>query len=141
MNRRRRQVLTELPLGLAGAAFARQQTPPRTPARLLSQLPPNVQTLRWTPDHRDLVYTFGGAAPKHRIASGTHIVSWTEDCFDGAVKTARELPSKVMSPRPDNPQTGPFFVEGAEPGDTVAVHLLKLEPARDYAVSSVAPGF
>lgn len=141
MNRRRRQMLTELPLGLAGAAFARQQTPPRTPARLLSQLPPNVQTLRWTPDHRDLVYTFGGAAPKHRIASGTHIITWTEDCFDGTVRTAVDLPSKVMPPGHDNPQTGPFFVEGAEPGDTIAIHLLKLEPARDFAVSSFAPQF
>jgi acetamidase/formamidase len=28
-----------------------------------------------------------------------------------------------------------------EPGDTVAVHVLKLEPARDYAVSSFFPGF
>jgi acetamidase/formamidase len=87
------------------------------------------------------VYTFGGAAPKHRIAPGTHIISWTEDCFDGAVKTASDLPSKVMSPGHDNPQTGPFYIEGAEPGDTVAVHLLKLEPARSYAVSCAGPGF
>jgi len=87
------------------------------------------------------VYTFGGAAPKHRIVSGTRIVSWTEDCFDGFVKTASDLPSKVMPAGHDNPQTGPFYVESAEPGDTIAVHLLKLEPARDYAVSSFGPGF
>ena len=41
----------------------------------------------------------------------------------------------------DNPQTGPFYIEGAEPGDTVAVHILKLEPARSYGVSSFSPGF
>jgi acetamidase/formamidase len=97
--------------------------------------------LRWIPEHRDLVFTFGGAAPKHRIASGTRIVSWTEDCFDGAVKTARDLPSQVMIAGHDNPQTGPFHVEGAEAGDTVAVHLLKLEPARNYGVSAFGPGF
>jgi acetamidase/formamidase len=68
-------------------------------------------------------------------------VSWTEDCFDGMVKTAADLPSRVMPPGHDNPQTGPFHVEGAEAGDTVAVHLLKLEPARTYAVSSFGPGF
>jgi acetamidase/formamidase len=34
-----------------------------------------------------------------------------------------------------NPQTGPFFVMGAEAGDTLAVHLLKLKPNRDYADS------
>jgi len=34
-----------------------------------------------------------------------------------------------------NPQTGPFFVMGAEAGDTLAVHLLKLKLNRDYADS------
>jgi acetamidase/formamidase len=111
------------------------------PAPLLAAVPANAPTLTWTPQHTDLVYTFGGAAPKHRIQSGTRIVSWTEDCFDGAVKTAADLPSKVMAPGHDNPQTGPFFIEGAQPGDTVAVHLVKVEPARDYAVSSFFPGF
>jgi acetamidase/formamidase len=110
-------------------------------APLLPQIPANAPTLRWTPAHGDLVYTFGGAAPKHRIAPGTRIITWTEDCFDGAVKTARDLPSKAMAPGHDNPQTGPFFVDGAETGDTIAVHLLRLEPAREYAVSSFAPGF
>ncbi len=34
-----------------------------------------------------------------------------------------------------NPQTGPFFVAGANPGDTLVVHILKLRPNRDYADS------
>jgi len=127
----RRQFL-QLPVVLAGAAV---QSP------LLREIPAGAPTLRWTPEHRDLVYTFGGAAPKHHIASGTRIVTWTEDCFDGAVKTAADLPSKVMPPGHDNPQTGPFYIDGAEPGDTIAIHILRLEPARDYAVSSFAPGF
>ena len=46
-----------------------------------------------------------------------------------------------MTPGHDNPQTGPFFIEGAEPGDTVAIHLIKVQPARPYAVSSFGPGF
>jgi len=29
-----------------------------------------------------------------------------------------------------NPQTGPFFVEGAEPGDSLAVHFDRLRPSR-----------
>ena len=33
---------------------------------------------------------------------------------------------------PGNPQTGPFHVEGAEPGDTLAVHLDRLTPNRQY---------
>jgi amidase len=34
-----------------------------------------------------------------------------------------------------NPQTGPFFVAGAVPGDTLAVHLKRLRLNRDYADS------
>lgn len=111
------------------------------PAPLLANVPSNAPVLNYTPKHDELVYTFGGAAPKHHIKSGTRIVAWTEDCFDGAVKTAKDLPSKVMTAGHDNPQTGPFFIDGAEPGDTIAIHILKLEPARDYAVSSFGPGF
>jgi len=164
---RRRAFLTRIPLGVASlvaacrargddvesAAARTTSTPAPTaaggltgvgaarPSPLLHEIPATAPTLRWVPEHRDLVFTFGGAAPKHRIVPGTRIVSWTEDCFDGSVKTANDLPSQVMPAGHDNPQTGPFYVEGAEPGDTIAVHLLKLEPARSYGVSSFAPGF
>jgi acetamidase/formamidase len=97
--------------------------------------------LRYVPEHSELVYTFGGAKPARRIQPGTRIVSWTEDCFDGAVKTTADLPSKVVLPGHDNPQTGPFFVEGAEPGDTLAIRILRLEPARPWAISAFFTGF
>jgi amidase len=34
-----------------------------------------------------------------------------------------------------NPQTGPFFVQSAIPGDTLVVHLTRLRLNRDYALS------
>lgn len=34
-----------------------------------------------------------------------------------------------------NPQTGPFFIATAEPGDTLAVKILRLRPNRNYADS------
>ena len=34
-----------------------------------------------------------------------------------------------------NPQTGPFYIDGAEPGDTLVVHLKKVRLNRDYADS------
>jgi acetamidase/formamidase len=97
--------------------------------------------LVYRPAHEELKYTFGGAAPARRIKPGTRIVSWTEDCYDGAVTKPGQLPTKVQTPGHDNPQTGPFYVEGAEPGDTLAIHIEKLEPARDYGISSSFPGF
>jgi acetamidase/formamidase len=160
----RRQFLVHAPLGVAGvvsacrngspADDAAANSPPTsapvtqagavagaTTQPLLEKIPLGAPVLQWTPKHEELVYTFGGATPRQRIKSGTRIITWTEDCFDGAVKTAADLPSKKMPPGHDNPQTGPFHIEGAEPGDTVAVHILKLEPARGYGVSSFGPGF
>ncbi len=98
-------------------------------------------TLRYVPKHDELKYTFGGVAPTHHIAPGTRIISWTEDCYDGAVTQPGQLPSKVQPAGHDNPQTGPFYVDGAQPGDTLAIHIEKLEPARAYGISSQFPGF
>src|SRR5438128_1708560 len=97
--------------------------------------------LNYIPKHEELKYTFGGVAPTHHVKPGTRIVSWTEDCYDGAVTRPDQLPTKVIPPGHDNPQTGPFFIDGAEPGDTIAIHINKLEPARDHGISSFFPGF
>ena len=37
-----------------------------------------------------------------------------------------------------NPETGPFFVETAWPGDTLVVHFTRIRLNRDYAVSDDA---
>jgi acetamidase/formamidase len=97
--------------------------------------------LTYRPAHEELKYTFGGATPTHRIKPGTRIVSWTEDCFDGALTKPGQKPSEVLVPGHDNPQTGPFYVEGAEPGDTLVIRIEKLEPARDRGFSVAFPGF
>jgi len=97
--------------------------------------------LSYVPKHDELKYTFGGVAPTHHIKPGTRIVSWTEDCYDGAVTKPDQLPTKMIPPGHDNPQTGPFFIDGAEAGDTIAIHINKLEPARDHGISSFFPGF
>lgn len=34
-----------------------------------------------------------------------------------------------------NPETGPFYVETAAPGDTLVVHLARIRPNRDWALS------
>ena len=97
--------------------------------------------LHYIPKHEELKYTFGGVAPTHHIKPGTRIVSWSEDCYDGAVTRPDQLPTKVIPPGHDNPQTGPFYVDGAEPGDTLVIRINKLEPARDHGISSFFPGF
>ena len=110
-------------------------------ALLLAAAVAGKPVLRYIPKHEELKYTFGGAAPTHHIQPGTRIIAWTEDCYDGAVTRRDQLPSKVIPAGHDNPQTGPFYVDGAERGDTIAIHIEKLEPARDYGISSSFPGF
>jgi acetamidase/formamidase len=98
-------------------------------------------TVSFHPRHEELTYTFGGNAPVKHVAPGARIVASTEDCYDGALKTPADLPSKAMPPGHDNPQTGPFYVDGAEPGDVLAVKILRLAPARDHGISATFPGF
>lgn len=98
-------------------------------------------TLHYRPRHEDLKYTFGGVDPVLTIKPGTRIITWTEDCYDGALKTPGQSLSKVLVPGHDNPQTGPFYVDGAQPGDTLAIHIEKLEPAGDHGISAFFPGF
>jgi acetamidase/formamidase len=88
-----------------------------------------------------LVYTFGGAAPVAEIRPGTVLSTWTRDCFAGRVGSTADLVSEVCDPRYLNPQTGPFHVSGAEPGDTLAVHFLSIEPREARGFSSTVPFF
>ena len=98
-----------------------------------------VARLEATPD--TVSYTFGGGSPALRVQPGTVVELTTEDCFGGRVRSAADLPSRVCEFPYLNPVTGPIHVEGAEPGDTLAVHLVDIAPARDWAVSATFPHF
>jgi acetamidase/formamidase len=100
---------------------------------------PVVRAFR--PEAADFVWTFGGAPPLARIAPGTVLELFTEDCFAGRVRGVNDLVSEVCEFPYVNPQTGPFYVDGAQPGDTLAVHFVSIEPARDWGVSTTVPLF
>ena len=93
------------------------------------------------PSFEEYAFTFGGVAPLRRVAPGTALRLWSEDAFCGALRSVKDLASQKVDLRFVNPQTGPFYVEGAEPGDTLALHLVALEPARDWAASATIPFF
>ncbi|WP_375478596.1 acetamidase/formamidase family protein [uncultured Jatrophihabitans sp.] len=100
-----------------------------------------LEVLAFTPTAEQYAWTFGGRAPIARIPPGTVLEVYTEDCFAGRVRSASDLVSEVCEFPFLNPQTGPFYVEGAEPGDTVAVHFVSIEPARDWGASTTVPLF
>lgn len=78
--------------------------------------------------------------PVARVKPGEVVTFFTEDAFEGAVKTEDDLPGKVRGPWV-NPQVGPIYIEGAAPGDTLAVHILDIQPGRSYGWSSLGRNF
>ncbi|ADD44561.1 acetamidase/formamidase family protein [Stackebrandtia nassauensis] len=93
------------------------------------------------PKPEQLTYTFGGGQPLARVKPGVPLRLYTEDCFGGRIRTPDDLPSKVVNFPYVNPVTGPFYVEGAEPGDTLALHFASITPARDWASAATLPHF
>ncbi|HEX7462546.1 MAG TPA: acetamidase/formamidase family protein, partial [Dermatophilaceae bacterium] len=100
-----------------------------------------MDVVGFRPEHSQFVYTFGGAAPVMRVGPGTVLQLWSEDAFNHALTSVEDVASKVLDFRYLNPQTGPFYVEGAEPGDTLAIHVAGLTPARSWGASATIPFF
>jgi acetamidase/formamidase len=100
-----------------------------------------MDVIEYVPDRNHYAYTFGGVAPVMRVQPGTVLRLWSDDAFGGALRSVDDLSSAKVDLRFVNPQTGPFHVEGAEPGDTLALHFVDLEPARDWGASAAIPFF
>jgi acetamidase/formamidase len=88
-----------------------------------------------------LTYTFGGAEPVASLSPGSILDTSTLDAFAGRLRRAEDKVSEVLDFRYANPQTGPFYVEGAQPGDTLALHFARIEPRESYGVSTLVPLF
>src|SRR3712207_7285534 len=78
--------------------------------------------------------------PVARVESGERVAIFTEDAFGGSITSEEDRPSETLGPYL-NPQTGPIYVEGAEPGDTLVVKIEDIEPTRDWGVSCLVPYF
>ena len=92
-----------------------------------------AETFRFEP--KEFYNTFSGShKPVLTIKPGDHVITSTID--------ARGTDSAgVKRGQGPNPQTGPFYIEGAEAGDTLIVHLVHLEPNRTtgYSGTLLAP--
>jgi acetamidase/formamidase len=100
-----------------------------------------TDVVAYRPLPEEFAWTFGGVEPVRRVRPGDVLELWTEDAFGGRVRGPDDLVSRVIEFPFVNPQTGPFYVEGAGPGDTLAIHFISLEPARDWAASTTVPLF
>lgn len=88
----------------------------------------SLQRRTFTPSKYSRVFT-GTPAPVLRINSGDTVKTTTIDAGGNDEKgVSRSLGG--------NPQTGPFYVEGAIPGDTLAITINRLRLNRDSAAST-----
>lgn len=70
---------------------------------------------------------------KQKIRSGERVATRTVD------SSGKDEKSQEVADAP-NPLTGPFYVEGAEPGDAVAIHFHKVRLNRDWGYSGYRLG-
>ena len=76
--------------------------------------------------------TLGSHDPVLRVAPGDTVSTVTADAL------GRDARDAQVAAEP-NPQTGPFYVEGAAAGDTLVLHLDRLMPNRATGESDVMP--
>jgi acetamidase/formamidase len=85
------------------------------------------QTHQYVPDRFYNTYSFAHP-PALRIKAGDRVATKTIDA------AGVDWNGKSVASGP-NPQTGPFFIEGAEPGDVLVVTIDKIETNRTLAYS------
>jgi acetamidase/formamidase len=100
-----------------------------------------MEVIEFHPEREQYAFTFGGVAPVRKVTPPAMLRLWTDDAFCGNLRTTSDMPSTALTMPFVNPQSGPFYVEGAEPGDTLALHFVELTPARSWGASSTIPFF
>ena len=98
----------------------------------------NGNVVKYHATMTDVKYVYGVAEPVARLKSGDILETNTVDAFGNAIQKPGDQLSLVKG---DNPLTGPFYVEGAQPGDTLAVKILDIQVDGNQGVGAFAPGF
>lgn len=80
--------------------------------------------------------------PVASVSPGETVEIETYDCFMDSVRPERDWKSLLESGEEilENPVTGPIYVEGAEPGDTLVIDIVGIEVG-ERGVTALVPGF
>jgi amidase len=88
----------------------------------------------------DIIWAFGpDLEPVLEVAPGAVVRFETNDCFSGQIRTEDDLVTSIDFERV-NSATGPVAVAGAEPGDSLVVEILSVDPDRQ-GVATLIPGY
>jgi amidase len=103
-----------------------------------SSSPSKPEVVQYHATIGNVKYVYGVAPPVARLLPGNILEANSLDCFGNAIKKPGDTQALVKG---DNPLTGPFFIEGAEPGDTLVIHILDLQVDGNQGLGAFAPGF
>jgi amidase len=107
------------------------------PAKSRAQSPdPQTVTYRATIDN--VKYVYATAPPVAHLKPTNILDANSLDCFGNAIKKPGDTMALVKG---DNPLTGPFYIDGAEPGDTLVVKVLELKVDGDQGVGELGAYF
>jgi amidase len=97
----------------------------------------SARVVKYEPTYATVKFAFGPGEPVARLAAGevleTDTLNCTADC-------AGIPPDKLEFAKNSNLLTGPFYIEGAAPGDTLAIEFLEMHPNGD-GTGDIGPGF
>jgi amidase len=99
-----------------------------------------VATARHVISRDHVVWAFGPEMePVLEVEPGETVRFETNDCFSGQIRSENDLVTEIDFERV-NGATGPVSVRGAEPGDSLIVELLSVEPI-EWGVATLIPGY
>jgi len=119
----------------------------------MAQAPPRMLELPLVPEHVHWGYYDARVPPALRIQSGDRVR--VETMIAGGLQRLKlagaadsEIPESMKAVERQvtergpgvHPMSGPIFVEGAEPGDALAVHILGIEFLHPFGVVAFSPG-
>jgi acetamidase/formamidase len=100
--------------------------------------PADDSVVRYRATMDNVKYVYAAAPSVASVKPGNILEANSLDCFGNALQEPGDSFSLVKG---DNPLTGPFYIDGAEPGDTLVVHILDLQVDGKQGVGTFSPGF
>jgi len=99
-----------------------------------------VATADYVVSRDHVIWAFGPELePVLEVEPGATVRFETRDCFDGQIRSESDLVTEIDFDRV-NAATGPVAVTGAEPGDSLVVEILDVEPI-EWGVATLIPGY
>jgi amidase len=94
-----------------------------------------AETHKVFPEHHSRVFS-PNKEPVARIQSGDTVITRTWDSGGQDYKGVRHIQHPYVYPESGNPLMGPFYIEGAEYGDSLEIHLDRVRLNRNWGYTA-----